>query len=191
MGGPAPPPIPIAPQTLYLHVYVHCGILRLGHRMRFEYDEQKNEYNLARHGVDLKKLTNEQKRRAAVIAAKADADIDFTDAREVVDWSGAEIGKFYRPPKKPVTMRLDVDIIKWLKSDGRGYQTRVNALLRHAMNSRSAARHEDEALRQKAQAAYHGLHAKRASGNIKRIHADKLRARMNDDIRPSAPVRLR
>jgi hypothetical protein len=30
----------------------------------------------------------------------------------VVDWSGAEIGKFYRPPKKPVTMRLDIDIIK-------------------------------------------------------------------------------
>ena len=75
-------------------------------------------------------------------------------------------------------MRLDIDIIKWLKSHGRGYQTRVNALLRHAMNSRWAARHEDEALGQKAQAAYDGLHAKRESGSIKRIHADKLRARM-------------
>jgi uncharacterized protein (DUF4415 family) len=83
-------------------------------------------------------------------SAKTDADIDLSDAREVVDWSGAEIGQFYRPPKKPVTMRLDIDIIKWLKSHGRGYQTRVNALLRHAMNSRWAARHEDEALRQKA-----------------------------------------
>ena len=109
----------------------------------------------------------------------------------MVDWSGAEIGKFYRPPKKPVTMRLDIDIIKWLKSHGRGYQTRVNALLRHAMNSRWAARHEDEALRQKAQPAYDGLHAKRASGSIKRIHADKLRARMKDDSRVSARVRLR
>ena len=87
----------------------------------------------------MKKLTKEQKRQAAVIAAKTDADIDLSDAREVVDWSGAEIGKFYRPPKKPVTMRLDIDIIKWLKSHGRGYQTRVNALLRHAMNSRWAA----------------------------------------------------
>ena len=56
----------------------------------------------------MKKLTKEQKRQAAVIAAKTDADIDLTDAREVVDWSGAEIGKFYRPPKKPVTMRLDI-----------------------------------------------------------------------------------
>ena len=138
----------------------------------------------------MKKLTKEQKRQAAVIAAKTDADIDLSDAGEVVDWSGAEIGKFYRPPKKPVTMRLDIDIIKWLKSHGRGYQTRVNALLRHAMNSRWAARHDDEALR-KAQAAYDGLHAKRASGSIKRIHADKLSARMKDDSRASARVRLR
>jgi hypothetical protein len=52
---------------------------------------------------------------------------------EVLDWSGAEIGKFYRPAKKPVTMRLDTDIVGWLKSYGRGYQTRVNILLRHAM----------------------------------------------------------
>jgi len=55
------------------------------------------------------------------------------------------VGKFYRPPKKPVTMRLDIDIIKWPKSRGRGYQTSVNALLQHAMNSRWAARNENEA----------------------------------------------
>jgi hypothetical protein len=51
----------------------------------------------------------------------------------VLDWTGAEIGKFYRPMKKPITMRLDSDIIEWLKSGGRGYQTRANWLLRHAM----------------------------------------------------------
>lgn len=62
-----------------------------------------------------------------------DEDIDFSDVPPVVDWSGAEIGKFYRPEKKPVTMRLDVDVIDWLKSDGAGYQTRANQLLRHAM----------------------------------------------------------
>jgi uncharacterized protein (DUF4415 family) len=139
----------------------------------------------------MKKLTKERKRQAAFIAAKTDADIDLSDAPEVVDWSGAEIGKFYRPPKKPVTMRLDIDIIKWLKSHGRGYQTRVNALLRHAMNSRWATRHEDEALRQKAQAAYEGLHAKRASGSIKRVQSDKFRGRVKDDSRASARVRLR
>ena len=59
--------------------------------------------------------------------------IDFSDVPPVLDWSGAEIGKFYRPKKQPVTMRLDTDVIAWLKSGGRGYQTKANWLLRHAM----------------------------------------------------------
>jgi uncharacterized protein (DUF4415 family) len=41
--------------------------------------------------------------------------------------------RWYRPTKKPVTMRLDSDVIAWLKADGRGYQTKANGLLRHAM----------------------------------------------------------
>lgn len=81
----------------------------------------------------MKKPTKDRARQIAVIAAKRDADIDLSEMPEVLDWSGAEIGKFYRPPKKPVTMRLDTDILGWLKSYGRGYQTKVNILLRHAM----------------------------------------------------------
>ena len=81
----------------------------------------------------MKKLTKDQKRDAAAIAAKKDADIDFSDIRPVVDWSGAEIGKFYRPEKRPVTIRLDVDVIECLRADGPGYQTKANLLLRHAM----------------------------------------------------------
>ncbi|HKO12778.1 MAG TPA: BrnA antitoxin family protein [Acidobacteriaceae bacterium] len=83
----------------------------------------------------MKKLTREQKRQVATIAARKDADIDLSEVPEVVDWSGAEMGKFYRPAKKPVTMRLDADVVEWLKSYGRGYQTRANSLLRHAMVS--------------------------------------------------------
>ena len=81
----------------------------------------------------MKKLTKEQRRDIRAIAEKRDRDIDFSDASPVLDWSGAEVGKFYRPVKKPVTMRLDSDIIDWLKADGRGYQTKANWLLRHAM----------------------------------------------------------
>jgi len=83
----------------------------------------------------MKKLTRDQKREIAVIAARKDADIDLSEMPEVVDWSGAEVGKFYRPPKRPVTMRLDADVIAWLKSYGPGYQTKANLLLRHAMQS--------------------------------------------------------
>jgi uncharacterized protein (DUF4415 family) len=81
----------------------------------------------------MRKLTKQQKRDVRAIAAKRDEDIDFSDAAAVVDWSQSEIGKFYRPAKKPVTMRLDSDVIAWLKADGRGYQTKANWLLRHAM----------------------------------------------------------
>lgn len=83
----------------------------------------------------MRKLSREQKRDIAAIAAMKDADIDLSDMPEVVDWSGAEIGKFYRPPKKVVTMRLDADVLAWLKGYGKGYQTRANSLLRHAMAS--------------------------------------------------------
>lgn len=83
----------------------------------------------------MKKLIVARKREIATIAAKTDATIDFSDVPEVLDWSGAEVGRFYRPTKRPVTIRLDDDVIEWLKSYGRGYQTKANMLLRHAMES--------------------------------------------------------
>jgi len=43
------------------------------------------------------------------------------------------ISDFYRPLKKPVTLRLDADVIAWFKKDGRRYQTRINAALRKVM----------------------------------------------------------
>ena len=39
----------------------------------------------------------------------------------------------YKPIKKTVNVRLDADVIEWLQSEGRGYQTRMNAILREAM----------------------------------------------------------
>jgi uncharacterized protein (DUF4415 family) len=83
----------------------------------------------------MRKLSKEQKRDLARLAAMKDEDIDFSDIPLKLDWSKAEVGKFYRPPKKAVTMRLDSDVIEWLKGFGKGYQTRANLLLRHAMAS--------------------------------------------------------
>jgi uncharacterized protein (DUF4415 family) len=83
----------------------------------------------------MKQLAAAQKREIAALAAKTDATIDFSEMPEVLDWTGAEVGLFYRPSKRPVTIRLDDDVIDWLKSYGRGYQTRANLLLRHAMEA--------------------------------------------------------
>src|SRR5438270_7136393 len=83
----------------------------------------------------MKKLTKIQKEQIKAIAAKKDEDIDFSDIPPLTAWMGAEIGKFYRPPKRAITIRLDMDVIEWLKASGPGYQTKANWLLRHAMTN--------------------------------------------------------
>ena len=54
----------------------------------------------------MRKFTKEQKRDIRAIAAKRDEDIDFSDAPAAVDWSGAEIGKFYRLSKRQILSGL-------------------------------------------------------------------------------------
>ena len=48
------------------------------------------------------------------------------------DWM-AEMSGLYRPIKKPVTLRLDADVLAWFKKQGSGYQTRINRALRGLM----------------------------------------------------------
>ncbi len=43
------------------------------------------------------------------------------------------VGRFYRPVKETVTIRLDADVLDWLKQGEKGYQTRVNRILRAVM----------------------------------------------------------
>jgi uncharacterized protein (DUF4415 family) len=45
----------------------------------------------------------------------------------------AEVGSLYRPIKKPVTLRIDADVLAWFKKQGPGYQTRINRALRKVM----------------------------------------------------------
>jgi len=54
------------------------------------------------------------------------------------------VGKFYRPIKEAVTLRLDADVLAWLKSGGPGYQTRINAVLREAMTKGSEVKMHPE-----------------------------------------------
>jgi uncharacterized protein (DUF4415 family) len=88
----------------------------------------------------MKKVSRKQTKELKAIAALRDEKIDLTDLPEVLDWSGAVVGKYYRPLKKSLTIRLDADVLAWLKAQGRGYQTRINKLLRVAMESRARRR---------------------------------------------------
>lgn len=83
----------------------------------------------------MKKVSRKIAKELAALARMPDDKIDLSDAPEVRDWRQAVVGKFYRPIKHPVTIRVDADVLAWLKRQGRGYQTRINKLLRQAMEA--------------------------------------------------------
>lgn len=82
-----------------------------------------------------KRKTSLHKNELKRLLKMRDEDIDTSDIPELTEeqFRTGVRGLLYRPIKKPVTMRLDADIIEWLKSEGRGYQTKANALLRREM----------------------------------------------------------
>jgi uncharacterized protein (DUF4415 family) len=88
----------------------------------------------------MKKISRKQAKELAALARLPDEQIDLSDAPEVRDWRNAVVGKFYRPIKTPVTIRVDADVLAWLKRQGRGYQTRINKLLREAMEAKPGGR---------------------------------------------------
>jgi uncharacterized protein (DUF4415 family) len=80
------------------------------------------------------KLSAEKRKQLQKLAARPDRKIDLTDIPEIQEIpSDAVIGRFYRPKKTTVTIRLDADVVAWIKASGEGYQTRINAYLRELM----------------------------------------------------------
>lgn len=84
----------------------------------------------------MQKVSNRQAKEIAALKRMKDDEIDVSDIPELTDWSKAVVGKFFRPVKQPLTIRIDADVLAWLKSEGKGYQTRINTLLRSAMETR-------------------------------------------------------
>jgi uncharacterized protein (DUF4415 family) len=80
-----------------------------------------------------RKLSKKLERELRVLEAMDEDTIDYSDIPQRTDWSGAVVGRFYRPMKTPLTVRIDVDVLAWLRSQGPGYQTRMNRILRDAM----------------------------------------------------------
>ena len=91
----------------------------------------------------MNKVSDSLRKELAMLAAKPDSDIDFSDlpATTEKDWKNAVRGKFYRPIKQQLTVRIDADVIDWLKQQGSGYQSRLNAILRDAMLKTPGQRH--------------------------------------------------
>lgn len=64
-----------------------------------------------------------------------DEEIDYSDIPPLSEddafWASAEL---VIPHKKTITMRIDPDVLSWFKIQGKGYQSRINAILRAYMN---------------------------------------------------------
>ena len=79
--------------------------------------------------------SNPKREELANLAAMREDEIDLSDMPELTSDQLADMqrGRFYKPVKKQITARVDADVLHWLKSKGKGYQTRMNDILRAAM----------------------------------------------------------
>jgi uncharacterized protein (DUF4415 family) len=81
-------------------------------------------------------LTAKQQTELNELAQMSDVDIDYSDIPKMTEtetWRLAACSPFHKPVKQQLTARIDADVVVWLKSKGRGYQSRMNAILRNAM----------------------------------------------------------
>jgi uncharacterized protein (DUF4415 family) len=84
---------------------------------------------------DIPPLTDEDVAHLQALSDRPDSEIDLSDIPEWTEekFRNAVRGRFYRPLKEQITAKVDQDVVAWLKSEGPGYQTRMNAILRRAM----------------------------------------------------------
>src|SRR5580658_4885580 len=76
-------------------------------------------------------LTDRQRRELQRLARMADSEIDFSDAPAMkARPRRVEVGRFYRPLKKQISLRVDADVLAWFRSRGSKYQTYMNEVLR-------------------------------------------------------------
>ena len=81
----------------------------------------------------ISEVSPEMRREVEALARLPDEQIDFSDAPKMTDedWNRPHyVGLHYRPGKKSVTIRLDEDMVQWFKSQGKGWQTKMNWALR-------------------------------------------------------------
>ena len=80
-----------------------------------------------------KKRVTKGRAKTGKIAKLAAAAGLRTGQRRRARYLPEDLAGMYRPVKKPVTLRLDADVLEWFQRNGRGYQTRINVALRKVM----------------------------------------------------------
>jgi len=70
-----------------------------------------------------------------------DEDIDYSDIPELDEDFWKDAKQVIPPGKKQLTIRLDADVLTWLKAQGKGYQSRINAILRSYYEAHQESSH--------------------------------------------------
>ena len=70
------------------------------------------------------------KRELARLDAMTDDDIDYSDTPAFDEEFLRTVSMKFSPGKRPITVRVDTDVLEWMKAQGKGYQSRINAVLR-------------------------------------------------------------
>ena len=86
-------------------------------------------------------VTDKQRRELKRLASLPDSQIDFSDAPEGSPRaSDIQVGRFYRPIKQLVSLRVDADVLAWFRGQGKKYQTHINEVLRREMQTNARGR---------------------------------------------------
>lgn len=80
-----------------------------------------------------RKQSASRKKQTRRLKYAPESEINLEDIPEVRDWDGAVRGRFYRPVKKAISLRLDADVLAWFKAHSERYQSKINEVLREYM----------------------------------------------------------
>jgi len=87
---------------------------------------------------NLPPLTEQARARLEAVAAMPDEDIDYSDAPYLPDAVWMKAAAQLPHTKKQITLRIDAEVLEFFKHTGRGYQSRMNAVLRSYVEANKA-----------------------------------------------------
>jgi uncharacterized protein (DUF4415 family) len=104
-------------------------------------ESSRQEKRTAASSLFTRPLGKRERAELEALAAMPDSAIDYSDAPALKAFPPeVHIGRFYRPLKQQISLRVDADVLAWFRSRGGKYQTYINQVLRREMQARARAR---------------------------------------------------
>jgi len=80
------------------------------------------------------RLTDDQMSQLRALEGREPDTKDIPEA-PAENWKNAKRGTFWKARKEAISLRVDMDVLDWLRSQGPGYQTTINRILRERMET--------------------------------------------------------